>query len=322
MKPRLVVVRPMPAAVTERARTEFDPVIAEEPDWPAEAVLQATAAHRAEALLITSFFPFRADLIRRLPETVRVAATCSVGFDHVDVEAARARGLIVTNTPEVLTDCTADMAFMLILAGSRRAHEYDSIVRSGGWTRSFGLNEMLGRRVSGKTLGIVGLGRIGRAVAQRARGFDMRVLYHDAVRLPPDLEAGAEYFADLRAMLPHCQILSLHAPGGSETDRMLNAETFALLPKGAVFVNAARGGLVDDDALVNALKSGHLFAAGLDVFRNEPAFDKRLAELPNTFLTPHMASATVETRNAMGFRALDNIAAVLAGKPPIDPLWK
>jgi lactate dehydrogenase-like 2-hydroxyacid dehydrogenase len=321
MKPRLVVVRPMPAAVTERARTEFDAVVAADPDWPAEAVLQAAAGHRAEALLITSFFPFRADLIGRLPDTVRVAATCSVGFDHVDVDAAKARGLIVTNTPGVLTDCTADLTFMLLLAASRRAHEYDAIVRSGTWTRSFGLNEMLGHRVSGKTLGIVGLGRIGRAVAQRARGFDMRVLYHDAVRLPPELEAGAEYFADLRSMLPHCQFLSLHAPGGKETERMMNAETFALLPKGAVFVNAARGGLVDDDALVEALTSGHLFAAGLDVFRNEPAFDKRLAGFPNVFLTPHMASATVETRNAMGFRALDNIAAVLAGKPPIDPVW-
>jgi lactate dehydrogenase-like 2-hydroxyacid dehydrogenase len=322
MTSRLIVARPMPAAVAERARAEFGAVVTDDPAWPGEAVLDAIVAHRAEALLFTSFFPLRADLIRRLPEPVRVAATCSVGFDHVDVEAARARGLIVTNTPEVLTECTADLAFMLILAACRRAHEYDTLVHAGGWTRVFGLPEMLGVRASGKTLGIVGLGRIGRAVAQRGRGFNMRVLYHDAVRLPPDLEAGAEYFADLRAMLPHCQILSLHAPGGRETDRMMNAETFALLPKGAVFVNAARGGLVDDDALVDALKSGHLFGAGLDVFRNEPAFDKRLAELPNVFLTPHMASATVETRNAMGFRALDNIAAVLAGRPPIDPIWR
>jgi len=320
--PRLVVARPMPAAVAERARTEFDAVLPEDADWPADAVLAALAAHDAEALLITSFFPLRAELIARLPERVRIAATCSVGYDHIDVAAAQARGLAVTNTPEVLTDCTADLTFMLMLAAARRAHEYDAIVRSGGWTRIFGLSEMLGTRVSGKTLGIVGLGRIGRAVAQRARGFDMRVLYHDAIRLPPELETGAEFFPDLRTMLPHCQFLSLHAPGGVETDRMMNRETFALLPKGAVFVNAARGGLVDDDALVEALTSGHLSAAGLDVHRTEPRVDPRLRALPNVFFTPHMASATVETRNAMGFRALDNIAAVLAGRPAIDPLWR
>ncbi|MBU6499506.1 MAG: D-glycerate dehydrogenase, partial [Rhodospirillales bacterium] len=132
---------------------------------------------------------------------------------------------------------------------------------------------------------------------------------------------GATYFADLRAMLPHCDILSLHAPGGAATASVMNAETFALLPEGAVFVNVSRGGLVDEEALLAALASGHLRAAGLDVFRNEPAFDRRFAALPNVFLTPHMGSATVETRNAMGFRALDNIAAVLAGRPPIDPLW-
>jgi lactate dehydrogenase-like 2-hydroxyacid dehydrogenase len=321
MKPRLIVARPVPPAVAERARTEFDAVVTEDADWSAEAVLDAIVSHRADGLFFTSFFPLRAEMIGRLPDHLRVAATCSVGFDHVDVEAARARGLVVTNTPEVLTECTADLAFLLILAASRRAHEYNSVVRTG-WNRIYGLPEMLGQRVSGKTLGIVGLGRIGRAVARRARGFDMRVLYHDAVRLPPDLEAGAEYFADLRAMLPHCQILSLHAPGGPQTERMMNAETFALLPPGAVFVNAARGGLIDDEALIQALQSGHLFAAGLDVFRNEPAYDRRLAALPNVFLTPHMASATVETRNAMGFRALDNIAAVLAGRPAIDPLWR
>jgi hydroxypyruvate reductase len=177
-------------------------------------------------------------------------------------------------------------------------------------------------KVSGKTLGIVGLGRIGQAVAKRARGFGMTILYTDVRRLAPEAEQGARYFADLRGMLPHCDILTLHAPGGKETDSMINAETLALLPKGAVFVNAARGQLVDEDALIAALKSGHLFAAGLDVFRNEPDFDLRFASLPNVFLVPHMASATVETRSAMGNRALDNIAAVLSGKPAIDPLWK
>jgi hydroxypyruvate reductase len=150
----------------------------------------------------------------------------------------------------------------------------------------------------------------------------MKILYSDQYRLPPDLEQGAEYFADFRAMLPRCDILTLHAPATPETDGIINKETLALLPRGAVFVNAARGALVDEGALIDALQSGQLFAAGLDVYRSEPQFDLRLAELPNVFLTPHMGSATVETRNGMGFRALDNIAAVCAGKPAIDPLWK
>jgi lactate dehydrogenase-like 2-hydroxyacid dehydrogenase len=158
-------------------------------------------------------------------------------------------------------------------------------------------------------------------VAQRARGFGMQVLYHNSRRLPADQEQGARYFADIRDLLPNCDVLSLHAPFAPATASIMNAETFALLPKGAVFVNASRGGLVDEDALIAALTSGHLAAAGLDVFRSEPDYDLRFASLPNVFLTPHMGSATTETRNAMGMRALDNIAAVLDGKQPIDPLW-
>ena len=320
MKSRLIVARNVPPAVLDRAKAEFDTVLIANPEAGPEAVLEATLAHRAEALFLTSTVPLPAAIIARLPAEMRIAATCSVGFDHVDVAAARARGLMVTNTPEVLTDCTADMAFLLILAACRRAHEYEALMRRG-WRQKFGLDEFLGIRASGKTLGILGLGRIGRAVAQRARGFGMRILYHDAQRLPPDLEEGAEFFPDFKAMLPHCQILTLHAPGGAATDRIIDAETIALLPRGAVIVNAARGALIDEDALIAALRSGHLYAAGLDVYRSEPDFDLRLAELPNVFLTPHMGSGTIETRTAMGMRALDNIAAVLAGRPAIDPLW-
>ena len=251
---------------------------------------------------------------------MKILATCSVGTEHIDIAAAQARGLPVTNTPDVLTECTADLALMLILNACRRGAEYDAIMRAG-WRKGYGLGEMLGLRVWGKTLGILGMGRIGRAVAARARGFGMRIIYCNNKRLPPALEQHAEYFADFRAMLPHCDILTLHAPGGPATSAIINAETLSLLPPGAVFVNTSRGGLVDEDALFEALACGHLFAAGLDVFRAEPDFDTRFADLPNVFLCPHMGSATVETRNAMGDRALDNIAAVLAGKPPLDPLW-
>jgi len=319
-KPRLLVARPVPDAVTDRARTEFDAILSDSRDMTPDDVIASLSEHRAEALFLSSNLKLNAALIARLPASVRVAATCSVGFDHIDVPAAKARGLVVTNTPEVLTDCTADMAFMLLLCACRRATEYSGIMREG-WRRSFGMRDMLGTQASGKTLGIVGFGRIGRAVAQRARGFNMRVLYTDMGRAPPELEHGAEFVPHLRDLLPRCQIVSLHAPGGGATDRLMNAETIALLPRGAVLVNAARGSLVDEDALVDALQSQHLFAAGLDVFRTEPDFDQRLSALPNVFLTPHMGSATLETRNAMGFRALDNIAAVTSGNPPIDPLW-
>ena len=317
-KPRILLARRVTEAVAERARREFDAVLAEQ-DLGAEAAIRAAAEHRAEALVISAKLRLDAGRIAAVADHVRMVATVSDGVDHLDVEAARARGRVVTNTPDVLTDCTADLAFMLILCACRRASEYERIMRQG-WRKDFGLPDMLGLRASGKTLGIVGMGRIGRAVAQRARGFGMRVLYSDLASLPLELEQEEEYFADWRAMLPHCQVLSLHLPGGPLNDGMMNRETFALLPRGAVFVNAGRGSLVDEDALIEALRSGRLFAAGLDVFRMEPDYDLRLAELPNIFLTPHVASATVETRDAMGHRALDNVAAVLAGRPPIDPV--
>ncbi len=320
MKPRLIVSRQIPEAVAARVAAEFDCPFPEGRDMTADEVIRLLTETHADALMLTSHLKLTADVIARIPAHVRIAATCSVGYEHIDVAAARARELPVTNTPDVLTECTADLTFLLILAASRRAYEYDAIMRAG-WRRGYGLGEMLGTRVWGKRLGIIGLGRIGQAVAQRARGFGMQVLYHNSRRLPADQEQGARYFADIRDLLPNCDVLSLHAPFAPATASIMNAETFALLPKGAVFVNASRGGLVDEDALIAALTSGHLAAAGLDVFRSEPDYDLRFASLPNVFLTPHMGSATTETRNAMGMRALDNIAAVLDGKQPIDPLW-
>ncbi|MBN8873424.1 MAG: D-glycerate dehydrogenase [Rhodospirillales bacterium] len=321
-KPRLLLASLMPTDVIARARREFDAVIAEGPaDMTAPEVIEAATAHRAEAILFVNTLDFGAATIAALPETVRVGATSSVGFDHIDVAAARGRGIVVTNTPDVLDECTADHAMMLLLAAARRAGEYERIMRQG-WRYRIGQGDLLGVRVTGKTLGIVGLGRIGRAMAQRARGFGMRIVYHARTRLPPELEQGATYYADLHDMLPQCDFLSLHAPGGPATDRMIDARALAALPDGAVFVNVARGTLVDEDALLDALTSGKLFAAGLDVFRQEPDFDLRFAKLDNVVLSPHVGSSTRETRNAMGFRALDNIAAVLAGRAPTDPLWR
>jgi hydroxypyruvate reductase len=311
----------MPTDVNARAAAAFDAVIVDgKDDMTVPQVVEAATKHRADAIMFTNTLPLNAAAIAQLPASVRVGATSSVGFDHIDVAAAKARGLMVTNTPGVLTECTADHAFMMLLAATRRAYEYDRIMRQG-WGYRIGQGDLLGVRVTGKTLGILGMGRIGQAMAQRARGFDMTIVYHARHRLPPEQEQGATYFADFHAMLPHCDFLSLHAPATPATDRIIDARALALLPRGAVLVNVSRGALVDEDALHDALISGQLFAAGLDVFRQEPDFDQRFAKLDNVILSPHVGSATRETRNAMGFRALDNIAAVLAGKGAIDPLW-
>ncbi len=320
MRRRIVVARPMPDLVTDRLSREFEALLADRSDINANALIARAKDHRAEALLVTSDLKLSAASIGELPDSVKIVATCSVGFDHLDVPAAKARGIVLTNTPDVVTECTADLTFLLILGSCRRASEF-SLVMQQGWRRSFPWNEMLGQQVAYKTLGIVGMGRVGRAVAQRARGFGMKILYTDMVRLPAELEGDAKYYSSMREMLPYSEILTLHLPGGPEADRMMNTEMFELLPKHAVFVNAARGRLVDEEALLEALSSGRIYAAGLDVFHNEPNYDLRFAALPNVFMTPHIGTSTVETRNAMGLRALDNVAAICAGKPAVDPLW-
>jgi len=321
MKSRLVVAALLPRDVVARAREEFDAlVVAGSDDMTAPEAVDAATRHGAGAILFTNTLPLSAEVIAALPPSVRVGATSSVGYDHIDVAAAQARGLVVTNTPGVLTECTADHAFMMLLAAARRASEYDRIMRKG-WRFRIGQGDLLGVRVTGKTLGILGMGRIGQAMAKRARGFDMKVVYHARNSLPSEQEQGARYFRDFHAMLPECDFLSLHAPATPATDRIIDARALSLLPRGAVLVNVSRGGLVDEDALFDSLTSGHLFAAGLDVFRSEPHYDLRFANLENVMLSPHVGSASIETRNAMGFRALDNIAAVLAGRGPIDPLW-
>ena len=317
-KPRLVVAPGLPRAVFESLPERFAAVGGDR-NMSVDEALAQVEEHRADALLVSHRHKMTAEAVARLPAPVKVLATVTVGYDHIDVAAAKARGLAVTNTPDVLTDCTADMAMLLTLAACRRAAEAEQLMRKG-WRQSFGMGEFLGLQVTGKRLGIFGMGRIGQAHAQRARGFNMQILYSNRSRLKPELELGARYFADLKEMLPYCDILAIHAPASAATEKVINAETLALLPKGAVLVNTARGSLIDEGALLDALKSGHLFAAGLDVFRSEPDFDTRFAELPNVFLTPHIGSATVETRNAMGFRALDNIAAVCSGAGAIDPV--
>ena len=232
----------------------------------------------------------------------------------MDVEAARRRGIVVTNTPDVLSDATAELTMMLLIGAARRAGEGEKLVRERLW-KDWSPAFMVGTQVTGKRLGILGMGRVGRVVARRARGFDMAIHYHDLRPLAADEGVFHETLED---MLPHCDFLSLHCNVTPATRGLMNAARFALLPDGAILVNAARGALIEDDALVEALRSGKLRAAGIDAYNNEPNVDPRIVALPNTFLMPHIGSATRETRDAMGFRALDNLDAFFAGREPGD----
>jgi len=314
---RIVIASPVPQAVADRAQAEFDAVLSQERELDAESLVVALRSSAARGVLVSSRQKLDATAIAALPETVKIIATCSVGFDHIDLKAASARGIVVTNTPDVLTDATADLAMMLLLCAARRAREYAAVM-DAGWRKRFALNEMLGVQPSGKNLGIVGMGRIGRAVASRARGFGMDILYHNRHRLPDDEAIGARYFDTLEEMLPQCAFVSLHMPSAGSP--VMTRERLDLLPRGAILVNTARGDLIDEEALLAALATGQVGAAGLDVFRGEPAFDLRFKDFPNVFLTPHMGSATIETRNAMGWRALDNLARFIEGGHPPDAI--
>jgi len=315
-RPKLLVTRRLPDAVTKRAVAHFDAALNEDDHGMSPDELLAKAQGK-DALLVTPVDKLTPDLVGKLPQSIRMIATFSVGYEHINLDACKQRGIPVSNTPDVLTDATADIALLLLLGAARRAYEGERAVRDGTW-KSWSTVYMLGVHVTGKRLGIFGMGRIGQAVAKRARAFDMQIHYYSRKRLPADLEQGAIYHASVDEMLPHCDFLSINAPGGPETYHWLNAEHIALLPDGAIVVNSARGTLVDDAALIAALKSGKLFAAGLDVYENEPNLNPAYRDLKNVFLLPHLGSATIDTRNAMGFKALDNLDAFFAGRPLPD----
>lgn len=313
-KPVLLVTRQLPDAVADRAAREFD-VRLNQPDlqWAPDEI--AALAQGCDAILCFSTDRLLAPTIAALPASVKAIATCSVGYDHVDVAAARARGIPVANTPEVLSVATAEIAMLLILMSARRAGEGERLVRSGQW-KGWAPMLLLGTQISGKRLGIFGMGRIGRELAKMARGFGMAIHYRNRTRLPEDLEQGATWHATDESFLANCDALALTAPGGAGTAKWLNAERLAMLPRGAIVANAARGSLVDDAALQEALRSGQVAFAGLDVYDGEPNLNPGYFGLENVVLLPHMGSSTTETRAAMGDLCLDAIAEVLAGKEP------
>ncbi|MGF1591755.1 MAG: 2-hydroxyacid dehydrogenase [Kiloniellaceae bacterium] len=318
-KPVVFVTRKLPQAVEARLMRDYEAIL--NPDdrlYTADELVEIS--RRADAILPCHTEKLTAAVIARLSDRVKAIANFSVGYDHVDVKAAKAKGIIVTNTPDVLSDATAEIAMLCMLGAARRATEGVALVREAGW-RDWSPAFMVGRQTTGKRFGIIGMGRVGQVTARRARGFDMAVHYTKRTRLDAATEAdlGATYHATIEELLPHCDVLSLHCPATPETTGLLNAARLALLPKGAIVVNTARGALIDDAALIVALESGQVAAAGLDVFNGEPAdIHPAYRKLSNVFALPHIGSATAETRDAMGFRALDNLDAIFAGREPGD----
>lgn len=313
-KPTLLLTRKMPPDVEARAARDYAARL-NEADTVYDSAALVKAAEGADGLLICSD-KFPAERIEALPESVKIISAFTAGIEHVDVAAADARGIAVTNAPDALTEATADIAMLLLLGAARRGAEGDAIVREGRWGGWHTLY-MAGTHLNGRRLGILGMGRIGRAVARRASAFGLHIHYHNRTRLTPELENGAVYHADPEEMLEKAEFLSLHSPLTPETAKFLNARRIARLPDGAIVVNTARGDIIDDDALVAALQSGKVRAAGLDVFSGEPAnIHPQYAKLTNTFLLPHIGSATLESRTGMGLQALDNLDAFFAGATP------
>ncbi len=317
-KPRLWITRRLSDKTLERADRDYECVVNfDDRLYSTDELIEGSA--QFDAILPCHSETFRGAMLDKLGTRLKIIANHSVGVDHCDIPALKERGISVTNTPDVLSEATAELTFLLMLGAARRAVEGDTLVRNGQWdfwSPAF----MVGKQVSGARLGIVGMGRVGQVLAKQARGFNMQVHYYSRHRLPPEMEAGAHYHSSLDSLLPVSDFLSLHCPATPETTGFMTAYRFAQLPDGAVFVNAARGALVDENALISAIERGKLSGAGLDCFVVEPGGNPKLSKFQNVFMLPHIGSATRETRDAMGYRALDNLDAYFAGQTPKDLL--
>jgi len=320
-KPRVVLTRRWPAAVEAALAARFDAVFnASDEAFDAEAL--RAALRDADALCPTVTDRLDASVLGVGDCRAKLIANYGVGFNHIDLAAAAQAGLKVSNTPGVLTDCTADLTLTLMLMLARRAGEGEREVRAGRWD-GWRPTQLMGSRVTGKTLGLIGFGRIAEAVARRAHfGFGMRVLFHTPRPVEPAVATacGAAPAASLEALLAASDFVSLHCPGGAETRHLLNAERLALMPPQAFLINTARGEVVDEAALIAALRDGRIKGAGLDVYSAEPAVPAALMQMENVVLLPHLGSATAETRTAMGLRVLANLDAFFNGQPLPDPV--
>ena len=289
-------------------------------DQPMSVARLQEALRSADAVLPTVSDRITAEVLSAEPLRARILASFGVEFNHIDLEAATHRGLTVSNTPEVLTDCTADLAMTLMLMLARRAGEGERHVRSQSWT-GWRPTHMMATRITGKTLGLIGMGRIAQAVARRAHhGFGMQIVFHDPYPPPPEKLASldATPCANLDEVLAKAGIVSLHCPGGEATHHLINQQRLAAMRPNALLINTARGDVIDETALVEALRDGTIAGAGLDVFEAEPTVSDALLTMDNVVLLPHLGSATRETRIAMGMRVIENLQAFFAGKPPGD----
>ncbi len=317
-KPKVLLTRSWPAAVEAKMAEAFD-LSRNRDDKPLGSTDMRAAMQQYDAVLptVTDRLPA---LMFEGPTRAKILANYGVGFAHIDTDAAKSQGIMVTNTPDVLSDCTADIAMTLLLMVARRAGEGERELRDGHWT-GWRPTHMIGTKVSGATLGIVGFGRIGQAMAQRAHhGFGMKILVQNRSTVPPEVLAryGAEQVENLDALLPRCDFVSLHCPGGAANRHLINGRRLDLMRPNAFLINTARGEVVDEHALAQALWFNTIGGAGLDVFEREPSITEALLNADNLVMLPHLGSATLETREAMGFRVLDNLTDFFAGKAPRD----
>ncbi|NIY76382.1 D-glycerate dehydrogenase [Thalassospira sp. HF15] len=317
-KPLVVVTRKLPEAIETRMMELFDARLNID-DAPMGKQELIDAVKEADVLVPTVTDKIDAAVLAHAGPNLRLIANFGTGVDHVDLQTARSRGITVTNTPDVLTEDTADMTMALILSVSRRLAEGERLIRKGAWD-GWGPTLMLGHRIWGKRLGIVGMGRIGRALARRAKGFGLSVHYHNRRRVHPDIEEelDATYWESLDQMLAHVDVISVNCPHTPATYHLLSARRLKLMQSHAILVNTARGEIVDEPALTRMLADGEIAGAGLDVFEHEPAVNPKLLELQNAVLLPHMGSATIEGRVDMGEKVLINIKTFVDGHTPPD----
>ena len=319
MKPKILVSRKISDLAEEKLQKEFE-VTLNPKDEPIPENELIKLVNDYDGMISTGFDKISENFFNNLNGKLKIIAQVGVGYDNISIKSAEEKKIKVTNTPNVLNEAVAETTILLILAASRRIGEAYNLVRTDDWkNQKPDLTKfMIGNSVTGKTLGIIGMGRIGRMAAKCAKAFGMKIIYYNRNKLPDDLEDGAKYFSDIKTMLPECDFVSIHTPATAETKHILNSSTISLLPKHAVVINTSRGSTIDDDALIDALENKKIYAAGLDVFNNEPNLDKRYLKLDNCFVLPHIGSATHETRLAMSMMAVDNIYCFFNKKPLIS----
>ena len=319
MKPKILVSRKISDLAEEKLQKEFE-VTLNPKDEPIPESELIKIINNYDGMISTGFDKISENFFNNLNGKLKIVAQVGVGYDNISIKSAEEKKIKVTNTPNVLNEAVAETTILLILAASRRIGEAYNLVRADDWkNQKPDLTKfMIGNSVTGKTLGIIGMGRIGRMAAKSAMAFGMKIIYYNRNKLSDDLEDGAKYYSDINTMLPECDFLSIHTPATAETKHILNSSTISLLPKHAVVINTSRGSTIDDDALIDALENKKIYAAGLDVFNNEPNLDKRYLKLDNCFVLPHIGSATHETRLAMSMMAVDNIFCFFNKKPLIS----